>query len=304
MAASLASLRIAWDNKASYRLAKSLLLLGAPGCTLDILDLFHQDYKSQQTEQLGEVALIFKEREAFCNPDLVLDEIPPELAPNWYSPNIETYSAGTKGRGVRATISLQAGQCILVERPIATCETKKEGMVLTVTADSLVDDASQSAIKSAIILRSQRDAILTRVVSNLSDGKQKMAVVPFSDLLLHLDMFDPSLPFLPGHFDYYDESPELEGPLPLVSDKVGRIVKVNAHGFNRDGTPEGSLKPGKTTELFPALSMFNHAKNPNCRWTGSNDRCTVLLLDDVQEGEELTVSYHPDDDKARAAWGF
>jgi len=296
MAASLASLRLAWDAKAAYRLAKSTLLLGAPDCAIQLVDHNDKSNPSRDTRELGETAHLFKARDAFSNPATAF-AVPHEIIPNWYSPSIETFSAGTEGRGVWATKNLQAGQCILVERPIASCESPADKVVLPVTKTQ-TDDASQSAIKSAIVQRAQRDAVLSRVVSHLSDGAQEMVVVPFEDLLLNLNMIHPSLFLLPGHFDYYIESPELEPPQPISADRVGRIV------INSDGSQEDQLSMGKATELFPGVSMFNHSEEPNCSWTGSRDRCLVMTINDVQEGEELTISYQPDDEQAKLNWEF
>jgi hypothetical protein len=235
LADSFASLRIGLDVKAAYRLAKSLMLLGKPDLAIEVshaLSACFQDSNKKGLESLRELnttAIQLKDSlkgNAFQSPVSAFS-FPKEMASNWYC-GIETFDAGAKGRGVRATVDLLHGQPVLIERPIAACEIRWDNYTMT-TGQSSIEDSSQSAIKSAIINRAARDGVLSRIVDNLSDGgKSPKAVVPFSNLLLNLEL-GPLL--LPGHHEYLNHEDEEGRQVQLSADQVNGIIKINAHGF-------------------------------------------------------------------------
>lgn len=78
---------------------------------------------------------------------------------------------------------------------------------------------------------------------------------------------------------------------------------MNVHGDMGD---ERGIK--ETSELFPAISMMNHARNPNCGFLLPVKEDTPVVavigtLRDVKKGDELLMKYHDDDTVARK-WGI
>jgi hypothetical protein len=211
---------------------------------------------------------------------------------------IETYNAGPKGRGVRAQRAMEEGTVVLIEPPIASShasglERGKHTFVMNI-ADK-VYDSSQEFIKQDIILRSQRNEVLSQIVDCLYDGVNTRPVTPLKDLIPNLTLC-PAL--LPTGSDY------LAGEKNnLTSERVSSILKINSHGHGQLGL-KNSMTESSRTQLYPALSMFNHSSTPTCTIHGFGG-CTVVVMDtSVKAGDELTVSYGHDEEKVKYNWGI
>ena len=102
---------------------------------------------------------------------------------------------------------------------------------------------------------------------------------------------------LPGHHDY------LEGNTPqLTADSIEKIVSLNIHGLE-DTANDAS-------ELFPAISMMNHARNANSAFvpfTGTSSAvpsvAVVAAARNVKMGEEVCIRYLEDEAEVARHWG-
>eukprot|EP00977_Amphora_coffeiformis_P003426 scaffold638_cov168-Amphora_coffeaeformis.AAC.8 len=304
IAASVASLRIGVAEKSIYRLSTALAFLGEHELALRAASLGDGENLAALTEEIKQAQQF---RNVFVEPSrasteaiaTLLHDTPPLLG-NLIGP-VETFLSEGKGRGLRSTRALDKGEIICCEMsPISTScgikDLKNESMVMTMGKNE-INDASQSKLYSSVALRLQHDGVLNRIMNRLSDGKSEKPLVPLNDLMLNLEMF-PLL--LPGRIEFLPKE-----SIPKLSvETMQNVLSTNTHGKN-DG---GSLT--RTSELFPAISMINHASSPNCSFvpTKTNKKhahqvVIIVTMRSIAEGEELTMKYHTDEVVARK-WGI
>ena len=313
LSASFASLRIRSEAKAVTRLAKSLLCLGETElcqtvltCVLSEEVLNGSEVGINEKNELLESVKFSLEHIIQCKGGDVSGGCPllPEIIsqkhlPAWIGP-IESFHAGAnKGRGVRAIKDIKAGQVLLIEPPLAMSETDSKSECLF-TIDSSIKDPSQVYLRQAIILRSQRECLLSQIVDCLSDGVNKRGVTPLQDLIPNLASCKL---LLPTHYEYMTGDAKIE----LTADRVDAIVNVNSFGEDgkdRDGNIVNNMMSRVSTRLVPATSLFNHSKCPACYWSWNGGCSIIFAVKDVKAGEELTICYHPDDKKIRSFWGI
>lgn len=70
-------------------------------------------------------------------------------------------------------------------------------------------------------------------------------------------------------------------------------LNVNAHGLGAHLHTDGSSNSDLAVGLFPMLSMLNHSCRPNCAFVcgGDGGVMATAAVEDIREGEELTVAY-------------
>lgn len=95
------------------------------------------------------------------------------------------------------------------------------------TIDSSIKDHAQVYLRQAIILRAQRECVLSRIVDCLSDGALQDLIPNLTSCKL----------LLPTHYDLMKEETKLE----LSADRVDAIVDVNSFG---------SLQSFETPKMF------------------------------------------------------
>lgn len=302
IAASIASLRIGVEEKPIYRLSRALAFLGEHEMALRAISLGDGKSLTVLTEEIKRAQSL---RRAFAETDrapidymsILLHDTPPLLG-NLTGP-LETFLSEGKGRGLRSTRALDKGEIICCEMsPISTsCEmqdVKKESMVMTIDKNQ-VSDASQSKLYSSVALRLQHDVVLNRIMNKLSDGKSEKPLVPLNDLMLNLEMF-PLL--LPSRIEFLPK--ESISKLSYVTMK--NVLSTNIHGE--------SVALIRKSQLYPAISMMNHASNPNCTFVPAKANkkhahqvAIVVTNRSVAKGEELTMKYHSDEVVTRK-WGI
>lgn len=211
-----------------------------------------------------------------------------------------TFDAGTKGRGVRAAKDLEVGELVLLEHPLASASREspkkaKESLFMFTINKMRFEDASHSFLCQAIVLRSQRETVLSKIVDCLFDGTNMRPLTSLDDLMPNLSL---SPPFLPTHQDYHPGVKKVE----FNSDRIGAIVSTNSHGNISDIRSSFDITKGSDASLYPAVSMFNHSARPNCVLDASSDCAKVIVKAKVKAGEELTICYHPDEDVVRRNW--
>ncbi len=309
LSASFASLRIRHEAKAVNRLANCLLSIGEIELCQTVLtsEVFTDTVKgndvvNERSELFDSVHFAFEHfircerRELFDGCHALPVIIPHKHLPTWKGP-IEAFNAGSKGRGVRASVDIKEGQLLLIEPPLAMSETDGTKECLF-TIDSSLKDHSQVYLRQAIILRSQRECVLSRIVDCLSDGVNQRGVTLLQDLIPNLASCKL---LLPTHYDYMKEGEKLE----LTADRVDAIVGVNCFGEQklRDNLVKNNMGH-VSTRLVPATSLFNHSKHPSCFWSWNGGCSIIFAVKDVKAGEELTICYHPDEHSIRSHWGI
>jgi hypothetical protein len=308
LSASFASLRIRHEAKAVNRLANSLFSLGEIELCKTVLtsEVFAHivkgnDVLNEQNELFNSVHFAFEHfircerRELFDGCHALPVIIPHKHLPTWIGP-IESFHAGAnKGRGIRAIVDIKEGQLLLIEPPLAMSETDGKKEILF-TIDSSLKDHSQVYLRQAIILRSQRECVLSRIVDCLSDGVNQRGVSVLKDLIPNLASCKL---LLPTHYDFMKEEAKLE----LTADRVDAIVGVNSFGDQKSRDSLAKNNMGHVhTRLVPATSLFNHSKHPSCFWSWNGGCSIVFAVKDVKAGEELTICYHPDEKAIRRHW--
>jgi tetratricopeptide (TPR) repeat protein len=295
VAAAAASLRIRPEAKAVIRLATAIFLLGeAETCNkiiaqTDIIsDEMAYDIANDARSSMPLLKRIDKH--------FTIQELgSPKYVPRWIG-NIETFDAGSKGRGVRATHDLKEGEIVLLEHPLASAsrDSAKKAKESLFTIDKMrTEDASQTFLCQAILLRSQREAVLSRVVDCLFDGTNARPLTALDNLIPSLNS---SPPLLPTHYEYCPGEAKVE----FNSDRIGAIVSTNSHGSGSNV----ELKKGSFSALYPATSMFNHSPTPNCDLdaSGAGNYAKVIVKNDVKVGEELFICYHQDENVVCRNW--
>jgi tetratricopeptide (TPR) repeat protein len=301
VAVAAASLRICPEAKAVVRLASAIYSLGQVEMCIKVLEQTDSALFEGSNPVVREKDELLKDAKSTMmliqnNDDKRISAHEfgkHKYLPSWIG-NIETFDAGSKGRGVRATKDLGEGELVLLESPLASAsvdsfEEKKETLF---TINKLgLEDASHSFLCQAILLRSQRETLLSQIVDCLFDGVNTRPLTSLDDLMPN---FSLSSPFLPTHYDYHPEREKLE----FNSDRIGAIVSTNSHGNQSNF----EFKKGSDAALYPALSMFNHSANPTCVLDASKGCAKVIVKANVEAGEELTICYHPDENIVRRKW--
>jgi tetratricopeptide (TPR) repeat protein len=297
LASATASLRIAADEKAIFRLAHALALLGEYDLAIQVTNL--PIPMSDRLYTLRDDSMAMKsllEKESFRDSRCLTSSDPPTLLAHWIGP-VETYVTESKGRGLRATRDIKSGEIILVERPMASvsCSVTDVPMLISFFGGNKVDMCTPTTIlKAALVHRTQRDRVLSDILARLSDGDKSNPLVPLEDVALHLDVC-PLL--LPGHYEYMEDE---RGP-QLSAERLEKIVYVNCHGFDPDP------KVTETTQLLPAISMMNHSKKANATFLslGKKAASTAVIVSSrpIRMGEEVCMRYLEDEAQVAEKWG-
>mmetsp|Transcript_59804 Transcript_59804/g.159184 ORF Transcript_59804/g.159184 Transcript_59804/m.159184 type:complete len:165 (+) Transcript_59804:1201-1695(+) len=160
---------------------------------------------------------------------------------------------------------------------------------------------------------------LASTLDLMDDGTGKAK--PLTSLCSFLDKLSPAvLPLLSQQPQFFP----LDERIELSHSRICSIVDVNCHGGSKQerealqvGDYEGAVAASKkgvtleggSTELYPAVSMINHASTPNCiplpiRVGGKVVAMAVVAQQRVLAGEELTLSYLDDAAVVQWKWGI
>ena len=248
--------------------------------------------------------------EAWTPQRLPLAKLPPLVWPNWHARSlIELYETKTKGRAMRAKVDIPAGQILLVERALVRHEQQSGGD--NTQADHADDDNSNNddenercatSLEDVMVERSLCDVTFRNICHQLYAGPSvpRTPTDNFDDLLQQWS--DKEQPLLLPTIDAFrsDVPPPVEWP------QAHGIVKFNAHGLNIE-----SDQPHRVTELYPAMDMWNHDSDANCRYckmsakkAHAQDVALLLTKRPVAAGEELTISYGSDQTIVARHYGF
>ena len=299
VAVAAASLRIRPEAKAVIRLATALLCLGQSKMCVKILEqidgaIFDGSPSANEKNELLKDAKSITDLFQRENHHITAREVGSLKHSHRWIGSIETFNAGSKGRGVRAKRDLKAGELLLIEPALASASTdsfeKAKSSLYTINKMS-VEDASHSYLCQAIMLRSQREAVLSRIVDCLFDGTNTRPLTSLDDLMPQISS-TPAL--LPTHHDFFPG----EERVSFNSDRIGAIVSTNSHGNGSNF----EFMNGSDSALYPALSMFNHSANPNCILDVSGTCAKVIVKANVKACDELLICYHPDESVVRRKW--
>lgn len=224
-----------------------------------------------------------------------------------------------KGRGVQALRQIGFGELLMIERPrgsVSAGTASKELLTSINSSSRALDDASQVKLKSQLTSAASVDVPLARTLAMLDDGTGKSnALMPLGDFLNQLNA--AVLPLLLQRPQFFPASERTE----LSHQRICGVVDVNCHGctdssLSFKGAPEADQKmkrmtklEGGTTSLFPAISMVNHSRSPNCvllpmRYKGNVVAMAVAARQRLLPHEELTLVYLDDPEAVKKKWGI
>eukprot|EP00979_Chaetoceros_neogracilis_P006078 scaffold1211_cov227-Chaetoceros_neogracile.AAC.6 len=123
----------------------------------------------------------------------------PAYLPVWIRGGIETFDTGKKGRGVRTIIKINAGHAVIIEPPIASADTSEGDDKIFVMDKMERRHASDDYLTRDIIVRVQREAVLSKIVNCLHDGVNQQPVTSLKDLRSN---FESCPVLLPSHYEY------------------------------------------------------------------------------------------------------
>ncbi|UPR02208.1 SET domain-containing protein [Chloropicon primus] len=149
-------------------------------------------------------------------------------------------------------------------------------------------------------LQSHADDLLPRSKKDLKDAcsflrKQMQrhheeAPLPLDELVHHASRIESNC------FGIFEEAAEAgdQGPSTSAEGGEGDAPRGEASGgvngsSQQQRGPQRDVMLGR--EVYLEASMFNHSCEPTCVMSRSSGACEVSLLRDVDQGEELTISY-------------
>jgi len=285
-----ASLRIAYDGKAFYRLNVALVKLQEPNLSIGLIEKMN----TRNTQILELYKIVYKTMDSMRTGRIRVEIPNVEHLPFWFQ-DVETFQSEGKGRGVRAKRDLIEGQVVIIEHPIAFAElnTKENLKKFECIGEKNISDDSQYLLCDAITCRAHREGLLSNIVDKLYDGLNEKPLTRFMQLVPNLCSTQILLP------SYHDHMLGTES-VDLTSKQVQDVVTTNCFGSIGNGFG--------MTKLYPAISMFNHSKDPNCIFyhhPKSKGNVQILVTTkDVRAMEELTICYHPDENYAKENWNF
>lgn len=320
IASSIASLRIGYDDKPIYRLIKALSHLGNYDLAKQALCLLSSsaephpatipkqfnDLQDQLTRCVHyQKNIIRGKADSPLDAYELLNNTPPFMG-NWIHESLETFSTRNKGRGLRTTKDLPVGSVVLVEwalvNEVLDLEHQGKKFVISNTDISRVEMGSSAQLRSIVVNRLKREALLSQIMSHMSDGEHTPGLVHTSELLVNLEMFHF---LLPTHRDYYnidgnDDGKEKASFDEITADRVDKILDINCHGTTAS---ESNIKC--ETQLYPTLSMMNHESDPNCAIANCSLKHLSIIVtrEPVRAGEELTIKYQSDE-VVESKWGI
>lgn len=303
LASASASLRIAFNEKPFYQMGKALIILGEAS----LLSRIVREGRSTNNKEILKLCRVADNISnmmvsgSIRDPMMTMEASNNDLLPYWHN-DIEIFDAGEKGRGVRAKVDIDEGQVVIIEHPVASVETsstQKNPSFSQTFDEKEITSGNRRVICENIIWRSKKEKLLTTIVDKLYDGsvsQNKKPLVSFNELIPSLTSTSLLLPSL---YEYSSEEKEDER-VTLTAKQVQGLVSKNSHG-NSDIV----CQDGKFVVLYPAISMFNHSQYPTCGFPFSVDGKVSILMATrhVKAGEELTVCYCLDEEKARSTWG-
>ena len=304
VASAMASLRIGSNEKATFRLIKALSFLGEYNVAQQLFDWI-DDSSAKSSDLMGfkyqldrcikyrSIMIMGKADNPIDAHDL-FHNTPPCLG-NWIHECVETFSIEGKGRGIRATRDLAEGSVVMVEWPLISKAVNGDSLKNLVTsshANSRMHMGSAAELRSISVYRLRREAVLAKIMALMSDGEHTPALVPVSELLVSVEHY-PIL--LPGHHEYCESLHQ-----EITADRVDKILHINCHGISL------SVDDVKCqTELYPTVSMMNHASEPNCASHKGTAEFLffVITRKSIKAGEELTMKYQTDE-VVKRKWGI
>lgn len=211
---------------------------------------------------------------------------------------VEVVHIEGKGRGLRATRDISAGEVILVDTGLA--EDSGAGAQVLSMQDNVINTTSQVALRGKLGSMCARNVLVCTAVRALDDGVAPPRDKPLPRIEEMLQHLSPRvLPLLPQLFEYVPQRERFQ----LSALRIDRMCSVNCHGSD-EGLSHSSA-------LYPAISLINHSARPNCTLLGPTgfarkQGCLLAVRADesIGMGQELTLRYLPDESQVRKKWGI
>ena len=250
--------------------------------------------------------------------------------------HIELAHIHGKGRGVQALCKLPAHTLIalnwpLVDTSIDNTSSMQRHFTTSMDASSCLD-TSQVQLRAKAVNAAGRDPLAATTLSSLDDSQPGYLAsdspaareLPLVQTRVLQQVLSPRvLPLLPQWGLYFPQRERVTPSAPFID----RVCTVNSHG-----TGSGDVAGKQESGLFPLVSLFNHARAPNCTAVQLTAALTehsklgitaprvhrgaqadgspqgramvVVTRREICKGEELTVLYHGDPKVVRQKWNI
>eukprot|EP00927_Polykrikos_kofoidii_P065183 TRINITY_DN60971_c0_g1_i1.p1 TRINITY_DN60971_c0_g1~~TRINITY_DN60971_c0_g1_i1.p1 ORF type:complete len:531 (+),score=64.86 TRINITY_DN60971_c0_g1_i1:242-1834(+) len=220
---------------------------------------------------------------------------------DWFARDAIVTSSGSRGRGIQTIRDVRPGEVLVVQRPRGL----RTGNARTGFAQ----------LKSGLAVAVGDDALLASTLDALGDSNGEVSLEQLLDQL--------STRVLPLLLQRPEFVPAAER-IKLDQKRVSAIINVNSHGWSLEGSallesgdigavllkgiPDTALDED-TVELYPAISLINHANEPNCLLLPlareEQIRAMVVIARfALPAATELTISYSSDPVELKRKWGI
>ncbi|XP_065062258.1 uncharacterized protein LOC135689070 [Rhopilema esculentum] len=200
-----------------------------------------------------------------------------------------------KGRGLRAKRGIFKGELLVVDHPIVSQGTKSSSSAIFVDESrQQCYFASEINLESKLVSLVKYNGLLAKkllLLDRKRDGTKADDLPLISDLewMAYRKLNDDVPPFLP-------QTPEEAGvdKSLLTPDIIRNVISNNCFkwGWQEERIP-------KEVALALTVSFFNHDDDPNCSQFPVGDALTIVAVEDIQKGEELTIMYRKRDEMAK-----
>ena len=292
-------------EKAKGRMVRALLSLGERE-TARIIGEEGQERNSKQLENL-----LNQNNAQVCLQDTLFSDLKMLICDSYIPydlihPGLEILAINKKkGRGVFTRERLQIDTVAMVCRSTISAnnnlsKAKSQNMSFN---QQTQNTSSHNELRTRIVNRVSEDACFAWRLSHLcyeielGTGREhqysdsKLRVFPMENLMESLSPI--SIPYLPSGPQYVSVQKMLK------SEQVQRLLDTNCHGTG--------FSTEESSELYPSVALQNHSHTPNCMLDFVNDKknpIVLLVIKEIQPGEELTISYGTDKEVLNKKWGI
>lgn len=195
---------------------------------------------------------------------------------------VEARSAPRMGRGLFAKTNIEEGSILMVEKAFEYANGAMTGV-------NVVHDLSAAAVEVYI-----GENLLAKTLFKLQNMGPDWRAKFFQ-------LYSGDYKHLAGK-----ECPKIDGQVVIDAFLVHKILRLNSMGFG----PPSQLD--RDRGIWITSSFLNHACSPNCELEFHGDMLLLRPKQDIEEGQQLTVSYISIPDLAvserkemlKRNWGF
>jgi len=273
---------------------------------------------SKSLEKLSEDIAHVQKVTLDCWPIGALESVSRSIVGDWMATDVmaPTRYEG-KGRGVKSLRKIHVEEILIVQRPRWRVYEEAGNHELITASDSdthTFETSSSIQLKAQLTKAAATDALLSSALSVLEDNSGiEKPLVPWGRLLNNLN--GHVLPLLSQHPRFFPQSEHME----LSHTQISSMASVNSFGSQElcnmlaealranKVVPKDPKELVDSTDLYPAISLFNHSSQPNCSLlpifeAGQKTAMVLLAAVEIPPDTELTICYHHDPDTVKRKW--